>query len=144
MRNLLIATALLLSSNLVTGQSEDVAGIWIGEWSNHEGFYFTFSLNLEEQASGLFTGAFIWRLEKSPRSFEQPKLGTTAVEYVRGTYNTANRKLTLQGFRKDDPHQIIGIDRYELTLSENAELLAGATKDHGTWKGVFYAARQIY
>ena len=35
----------------------------------------------------------------------------------------------------DDPHYILGKDRYRLVLSDDGTALAGMTWDHGTWNG---------
>ncbi len=98
---------------------------------------------MEDDGFGEIKGAFTWKLIKSPRANEQSKLGLTAVEYFTATYDKTTRKLVIKGSRKDDPHSIIGLDIYHLTLSENGEVLEGITANHGTWKGVFYGIRSL-
>lgn len=140
---LILLITILFGTPLLIGQNQNVVGTWKGEWSNHTGFYYTFILELREDKTGDISGEFIWKLIKSPRSDEQKKLGLTATEYVRGTYNSHSRKLNIKGVRKEDPNEIIGMDVYDLTLSKNGAVLEGKTENHGTWKGVFYGLRQL-
>ena len=118
-----------------------LTGKWKGEWSNDKGHYFTFTLDLKGMPNDSISGAFTWTIVKSPWEEEQAKLGKTAIEYFKGTYSRDTREVTFIGYKKDDPHLIIGIDTYRLTLSENNNILEGITKNHGTWKGVFYGSR---
>ena len=142
MKKLIFFIVISISSiGLLFGQNEEVLGKWKGEWSNHEGFYFTFILDLAESDAGDITGEFIWKLIKSPRKDEQPKLGLTAKEYITAKYDKDKRKLQIKGFKKEDPHLIIAIDNYDLSLTENGQILEGKTENHGTWKGVFYGQR---
>ena len=141
MKSYFIFCLLFLFSLQTNAQNQDVLGKWKGEWSNHLGYYYKFVLDLREDQFGDIVGEFVWKLIKSPRQDERKKLGLTAIEYVNGSYK--RKKLRLKGIRKDDPHRVIGIDVYELTLSENHDILNGITENHGTWKGVFYGSRQI-
>jgi hypothetical protein len=65
------------------------------------------------------------------------KEGRTGVEYIWGSYAPQSRSLNLEGYRRDDPQGILGLDKYRLTLSENLGEIQGITWDHGTWKAVF-------
>lgn len=121
----------------------DILGKWNGEWSNEKGAYFKFVLDLKEDNFGDIKGEIKWKLVKSPRASEQSKLNLTAVEYVAGSYDKKSRKLKIKGTRKDDPHTIIALDTYELTLSKNGDVLEGITENNGNWKGVFYGVRFV-
>lgn len=131
----------VLSVNLVFAQNDDILGTWEGYWKNPNGHYYTFVFELKATGKNKVEGAFTWTLVKSPRDYEQPKLGLTAVEYVKGKYNARKRTLKLNGTGKDDPNSIIGIDKYELTLSKDKKVLQGKTENHGDWKGILYGER---
>ena len=49
--------------------------------------------------------------------------------------------LSLDGWRKDDPDSILGLDTYRLVLTENGRALVGPTRSHGDWEGRFEATR---
>ena len=53
----------------------------------------------------------------------------------------ASRVLALEGYRKEDPLGVIGLDTYRLLLAENDLALAGMTANHGDWQGRFWATR---
>lgn len=142
-KTLFLAVAVLLGTNILVGQNKEILGKWKGEWSNQNGFYFKFSLDLREDNLGDIEGEFTWKLIKSPRAYEQSKLGLTAIEYIVGTYDHSSRELEIKGINKKDPNSIIGLDVYHLKLSLNNDVLDGKTANHGTWKGLFYGIRKV-
>ena len=85
-------------------------------------------------------GVFHWELvnydENFPASkaYYKEKIGLQAKEYVRGTYNASTKEYILKGYKKDDPHLIIGLDLYRIKEDENGHI-GGDTKTEGTWKG---------
>lgn len=90
-----------------------------GQWTSPTGFLYLAEVRLEIRADGAAEGAITWTLAHSPRESELPKLGQKGVEYVRGRYDGASRVLALEGYRKEDPLDIIGLDTYRLLLAEN-------------------------
>lgn len=109
---------------------------WRGVWHNAAGdFEYEAVMSLTTAADGRVAGQIHWTLVRSPRSQEQARVGMEAIEYVEGAYNTETRALFLEGMRKDDPANIIGLDSYRLVLSADGRQLAGATNNNGTWGG---------
>lgn len=113
----------------------NIAGTWRGEWSNPNGYLFTFEAQLTVSSSNNVSGTIIWKLVASPHSYEQSKLGLSATEYVGGTYNPEKRLATIAGRSKDDPHNVIGLDEYKIVVSEDGQSIIATTSNHGNWQG---------
>ncbi len=112
-----------------------------GSWTKIGTTYvFEFDLYLNHRDNNVVTGHFDWKVvrfdEKSPQSrdYYKPKLGKTAKEFVRGTYNPTTKEYFLKGYKKDDPNWIISTDEYRLKLDEYDDI-SGKTKSNNTWKG---------
>ena len=123
--------------------SEEIAalkGPWRGTWLS-DTFTYEAEMTLAAEPSGKVGGTIRWTLRRSPRASEQNKLGRTGVEHVRGEFHPALGLLVVEGYRKDDPDNILGLDRYRLAVGENRQTMAGVTRDHGTWKGRFFLRR---
>ncbi len=111
-------------------------GPWHGVWVNGERTYeYGAELDFTVENSGRVQGQIRWTLLRSPRPEEQGEIGMQAVEYVEGALDLDEGSLTLQGTRKDDPNEIIGLDVYRLAVSPNGQYIAGITWDNGTWGG---------
>lgn len=136
--------ALLMLSAWTGSFVADVSGRWHGTWrsSAEPGYFYTYVMVLEMQPDQTVEGTIRWTLRKSPRPHEQAKIGLEAIEYVRGSGNRRKRSISLAGYAKDDPHTIIGLDRYELTLQPRSDRLAGVTSAHHTWKGRFVGEKR--
>ena len=116
---------------------------WDGIWfSPTRGFVYAAEMHLEVDPKNKAQGHIKWTLKSSPRASEQAKIGLTGVEYVRGKYNPNCKILSIDGVRKDDPHSILGLDKYRLILAENRIALGGITASHGTWRGAFSLGRR--
>jgi len=105
-------------------------GRWTGDW-NSKTTSFTAQMNLTDNGAGKFSGEIYWTLRSSTNPKKMYKTGSTATEYVQGTYNPANRSLALSGYRKDDPNDIVVLDKYNLILAENNQSLGGGSKSNG-------------
>ena len=138
-----VATILLLCITTFAWADEisTVSGTWVGEWTSPDGFVYDASLELQAPADGAVSGQIKWTLKQSPRAQEQSKLGLTASEFVRGTFDRLCGILTLEGYEKTDPNMIIGLDKYRLLLAENHTVLGGITKHYGSWRGLFVLSR---
>jgi hypothetical protein len=114
----------------------EIIGQWQGQWSSPYGTIFSSNLYLEstDRSNGV-QGKINWTMKSTPQQSKQSKIGLTAVEYVRGSYNQETRMLTMEGYRKDDPNSIITLDKYRLVLAEDGRSLSGATWNHGGWRG---------
>jgi hypothetical protein len=114
----------------------ELTGGWQGQWSSPNGWIYSANMYLEViNTSNGVQGYINWTMKSSPQESEQSKIGLTAVEYVKGSYNPEARLLTMEGYRKDDPHEIISLDKYRLVFAEDNRSLGGATWDHGGWRG---------
>ncbi len=130
-----VATGNPTNSNLPSVPTE-LTGRWQGQWSSPFGTIFSASVNLE--AIGLSNGVqghINWTMKSTPQESKQSKVGLTAVEFVKGSYSPETRMLTMEGYRKDDPNNIITLDKYRLVLAEDNRSLGGATWNHGRWRG---------
>ncbi len=116
-------------------------GVWQGQWSEPRGYVYEARATFQVTNMRTFKGQINWVLLKSPRPEEQSKLGLTGIEFVRVTYDSISRVLTLEGYDKMDPHYILGLDKYKLIVAENAEVIGGLTYNHGDWQGKFFLTR---
>ena len=80
---------------------------------------------------GAVTGSNLWKVVESP----YPWAGKTAKEFLSGTYDSKTRVLEVAGTSKDDEENIIALDAYRLTLSEDGTSLSGNTKcNSDSWR----------
>lgn len=111
-------------------------GKFAGSWSSPTGGAFDAELSLNETAPGRLQGQIIWTLRGTTKPEKMGKIGLSATEYVQGTFNPATRQILLNGYRKDDPNDIVILDGYRLQLSANGNNVAGATRGTtGKWRG---------
>jgi hypothetical protein len=113
---------------------------WTGPWEDGP-FLFDADLQLKIDRQNQLEGSITWTIRRSPRPSDQAKIGLTGVEHVKGRYSPGARLLSFDGDRKDDPHSIIGLDKYRLLLSENGNRMGGITWNHGKWDGRFFLSR---
>ena len=136
MRNLMLLI-LLLNSSILISQTHQFTGFWN---KINTTYVFEFDLVLDTDDQGNVSGHFHWTVVKYDennawsKTYYSEKIGATGREYVRGTYNKSTGELTLKGYRKDDPDQIIGIDTYHLKIDQNGDL-SGETSANGSWLG---------
>ena len=102
-------------------------GSWTGDWTGKSA-YFTAKMDLTE-TSGRIDGRIVWTLMRSSNPAKGYKTGTSAVEFVRGSFDPTTRLAKLAGYRKDDPNDIIILDRYDLSLSTDKQTLSGKSKN---------------
>ena len=84
---------------------------------------------------GAAEGKILWTLKKSNRPDYQDKLGKAGTEFVRGSYDAKSRELLIEGYRRDDPAGILGLDRYKQSFGKTNKTLGGPTWGHGEWDG---------
>jgi hypothetical protein len=113
--------------------------VWAGTWTSPDGYVYDAEFRGLLDPSGAVEGRLDWTLRKAPeeRTDYAGKIGAKGVEYVWGVYNPLARSLDMEGYRRDDPKLILGLDRYRLTLSEDFKEIKGATWNHGTWAAAF-------
>jgi len=113
-------------------------GKYKGTWTE-AGSTYKYSFEIDVSFSEKIDSFFLWTLEATPRSNERSKIGLQGKEFVHGTFNPSTRRLHLNGFKKEDPHVILGLDKYELTVSKDGKTISGKTYSHGSWKGILNA-----
>jgi hypothetical protein len=138
---LLPLVALLVVLAPLPAPAQVGASRWAGQWTSPTGFLYLCDVQLEIRPDGAAEAAITWTLAASPRETELTKLGLKGVEYVRGRWDKSSGVLALEGYRKEDPSQVIGLDQYRLVLAENGRALGGVTWNHGDWLGRFWAVR---
>lgn len=132
-----------LGETKVKPDFNSVVGKWEGKWSMTGGSVFSAKMELENfNDANTIQGAITWKLESSSLPAQQSKIGFTGVEFVRGRYDPEARMLFLEGYRKDDPYEVIGLDKYRLEFSENGNSLTGASSNYGEWNAKFSLARE--
>lgn len=111
-----------------------------GTWTKINTTYvFEFDLILKHQGNKV-EGYFIWKViqldENSSfsKNHYKDRIGLTGKEFIRGSWYPSTNSYKFQGYRKEDPHQIIGLDYYELQLDEFDDI-GGKTSTAGSWLG---------
>ena len=141
---LAIALVLVPATGAVGGRDpfgQDRAALeepWFGTWDSGA-FIYKAEMHLSVTEDNQVEGRIEWTLERSPNPDDAPKIGLQGTEFVAGAYQPGPRLLSLEGYNKDDPNGILGLDTYRLLLSENREVLGGITANHGKWTATFLA-----
>lgn len=133
--------ALARRRTVVETRAWGAAGVWLGEWRDAEGNAYGFEIRINESGSEV-SGSIVWILKESRRPDLQAKLGLSGIEHIRGKYDSETRLLEFEGYREDDPHEIIGMDKYKLVMSADGQSLSGQTYDQGSWKGQLSGSRK--
>ena len=142
---LLILALLIFSSTTSFSQTKLYNGTWTKITTTYA---FDFDLILNVNEPNHVEGYFIWKVVHydeyniSSKEYYENKLGMTATEYIRGTYNASEGEYLLKGYKKEDPNSIIGIDTYKLKVDENGNI-GGKSKANGTWLGRINAKLEL-
>jgi len=119
------------------------AGNWSGDWSSSSGAYLTANTTLFDDGDSKVHGDIIWTLKKTATPRKLNKIGYSATEFVRGAFEPGTRKLSLVGYGKNDPNQVLdNLDSYRLVLSETNDQMAGSSSNFGRWNSRFLLKRQ--
>jgi hypothetical protein len=114
----------------------DATGRWRGQWSTDSGTLLDFDLKLTGTGAYAVDGEIRWTLRRTVRPDKMDKIGLSATEYVRGTFDPETGKLELSGYDKDDPDGVlVMVDDYRLTVSRDGKTLTGLAKNGGKWNG---------
>lgn len=136
MKNFFLGLVLIASSSLYS-QTQQFDGTWTKVYTT---YMFDFELTLKSGDSDSVSGFFIWKVvmydEQNFMSkvHYQNKIDFTAIEYVKGIYNSTSGECHLKGYKKDDPDNIIALDTYKLKIDQNGEI-GGTTNSNGSWLG---------
>ena len=112
---------------------------WSGVWRSRDGYVYDGDMLLRVNPDGSVEGRIRWTLVEPPpgRDDLDERIGEEGVEYVWGLYDPKARLLTMEGYRRDDPKQAIGMDRYRLGLSPAGDKIGGVTWTRGAWAATF-------
>lgn len=117
-------------------------GRWNGEWSTASGTLFDFELTLTEKGSNNLEGQIRWTMRRTARPDKADKVGFSAIEFVRGSYDATTGAVSLTGVRKDDPNNmLVMLDVYRLKVSSDGRNLTGAARNGGKWNGRVHLSR---
>jgi hypothetical protein len=136
-----IIPAPVAAQTVSPAEQAEIAGPWHGRWTAPEGWIYEAVISLRVNGAGATSGEINWTLRKTPRPAEQGKVGMTGVESVRGNYYANTGTLILEGYEKNDPNGILGLDKYRLIVSENHRTMAGVTRHHNAWNSQFFLSR---
>lgn len=118
------------------------AGRWTGDWSSPSGAYLTIVVDLNDDGTGKVSGQINWTLRRTARRDKMSKIGMSATEYVNGQFHPGTRTVTMKGYRKDDPNDVlVMLDDYRLVLSADDRHLDGSAKNGGKWNATIKLAR---
>jgi hypothetical protein len=152
MRKRLLLCLLVFSALACRAQTGSVAGEWRGVWTSPSGYVYSADITLNTGPScttcaasgdGSIQGQIVWTLRKPGTNASAglaASVGLTATEFVKGEMK-GEGFFVLAGYQKDDPHNIIGLDRYRLAVAENGLVIGGITRDNGPWTGQLFATR---
>jgi len=150
----LLLCLVVFGVSVCSAQTSSVNGEWRGVWTSPSGFVYTADLTLNTgpacktctaTGDGSIQGQIVWTLRKVAANASADyaaKVGLTSTEFVRGEMR-GDAFLVFNGYRKDDPSGIIGLDRYRLALSDDGKVIGGITYDNGPWTGQFFVVRVL-
>ncbi len=119
----------------------EMSGVWTGQWTSPKGFVYAATLDIQIRQDGFANGSLTWVLKQSPRAEDRARVGKTAIEYVSGRTNMTARTMTLAGTRKDDPENLIELDRYKMVISDDGRVMGGLSLNRGDWLGQIVLTR---
>ncbi len=121
--------------------AQDLNGQWSCIWADLDrGWEFECNMNLIVDPTGQVQGEIHWTMTRSPNPEDKSRIGLSAKEYIRGTMQGPD-SITVEGYAKDDPETVIGLDKYKLQVSHSERWLYGNTRAQGNWTGRFFARR---
>lgn len=119
-----------------------------GEWTmvNKHDLY-TGLFKIEIKKNGTATGEFVWTYLATDSTSQElldllkGKKGTTGIEYLEGNFSVITNDFYFEGIKKDDPNNILGLDKYHIKLSANKLVIYGSTETAGTNEGLLFAVK---
>ncbi|MGE0254037.1 MAG: hypothetical protein AB7N54_07010 [Alphaproteobacteria bacterium] len=122
-----------------------VDGTWNCLWIDpSRGYIYECSMTLVQTKSNSIEGNIAWTLVRSPKPEDTERLGTGAVEFVRGVMDPKTGRINFKGYDKEDPVGVIGLDDYKLEVSESGTWMFGPTATNGAGTGRFTAFRRFW
>jgi hypothetical protein len=153
MKRRIFAVLLVLLSGLYCfAQTSGVEGEWQAFKTTPEGAVFIGKITLQSGSScktcaamgdGSIQGKIVWTLRRAGMKAAPGmagKAGKTGTELVKGQMK-GKGLLVLNGYQKNDPNNILAIDKYRLAVSDDGKVLGGLTLNNGPWTGQLIAIR---
>jgi len=106
---------------------------WQGDWASRSGFRFAFAMQIAVAPDDQAEGTISWQLiQTPPDSFLADRIGSTATEYVRGSFDRDKKLMLVTGYDVSDT-TLIETDAYKLQIEPDDRSFVGMTEDHGEW-----------
>ncbi|MBK8608769.1 MAG: hypothetical protein IPL84_02135 [Chitinophagaceae bacterium] len=141
-------TCLIFSLLLLLQSGFAQTSYYKGEWTEvNKNDLFTGLFKIDVKNDGTVNAEFVWTyLAIDSASLElldlyKGKKGKTGIEYAEGYLNAKTNDLLLEGKSLDDPHVILGNDKYHLKLSSDNKVIYGTSDTNGTNEGLIYAVK---
>ena len=119
-----------------------------GEWTTKNKYdLFTGIFKIEIKKDGTANAELLWIYQATDSSNQEMvnlyngKKGKSGIEYATGNFAANTNDLYFEGKEKDDPHVILGVDKYHLKLAANKQAIYGYTETGGTNEGLLYAVK---
>ena len=111
-------------------------GKWKGDWSTDSGTLLDIEVSLTDSQNNALDGQIRWTMRKTARPDKMDKIGLSATEFVRGSFDPATGSVKMSGYRKDDPNNVlVMVDTYKLNISADGHTLSGLARNGGKWNG---------
>ena len=108
---------------------------------------FTGIFKIEIKNDGTVNGQLTWTYLATDSTDDfmvssyKGKKGKQGLEFVEGKYVPSTHDIHFEGKDKNDPYQLLGLDKYTLKYSADKQVIYGTTATNGTNKGLFYAIK---
>ncbi|MES1221263.1 MAG: hypothetical protein ABUT20_37525 [Bacteroidota bacterium] len=143
MKKLLLSFCMCLLLHSIQAQ----VSYYKGEWrKGDKGDLFECFCRIEIK-NKIVTGKLIWTYMAADSAdsfmvdFYKGKKGKKAVEYVNGAFNPSTNDMSFEGGKLTDPSFIFVVDKYQLKLSTNKQVLYGRSSNNDANNGFFYAMK---
>jgi len=101
------------------------SGNFAGRLSYANGSVFSARADLTIADDGQVRGHIDWTLLRTSNPNKIAKIGSSATEFVQGTFDPVTKTLSLDGVNKSDPADMIILDKYRLKMSADGHRLIG-------------------
>jgi hypothetical protein len=140
MKKMLITLATLLFFFQLAAQTK----YYEGEWTEtNTSILFKGLLKIELKHNSV-EGQIIWTYiaadsaNSNSVAFYRGKKGLIGIEYFSGTFSPKTSDLNFEGFSKDDPNNVIGLDKYFAKFSMARTVIYGRTWSNGENNGLVF------
>lgn len=103
------------------------AGKWSGGILYPTGTAFSARAEFTDSGNGEIRGQILWTLLQSSNPDNKTKVGMSATEFVRGTYDRSTRTIRIKGYDKRDDANLISLDYYTLSISNDGQIIEGSS-----------------